>query len=206
MLWLFELIVLIFSIVIHEVSHGFMAERLGDSTARQLGRLTLNPLKHVDLFGSIILPLGLYFLSSGAITFGWAKPVPYNPYLLRNPKSDAGKIAAMGPISNLSLAVIFGLAIRLLSSQTFVPSSVIYLFSTIVIVNISLAMFNLIPIPPLDGSKILYAVLPNNHFSSNLINFLDRYGFFVLIILVMTGVPFLSPAITHLFSWFTGLI
>src|SRR5260221_10394776 len=114
-IFIFELVVLIFSVIIHEVSHGYVAETLGDSTARDAGRLTLNPIKHIDPFGSIILPALLaipLLFGAPTIIFGWAKPVPYNPMNLKNPKSGAGKIAAAGPLSNFILAIIFGLIIR----------------------------------------------------------------------------------------------
>ena len=157
----FKIIVLVFSVVIHEVSHGFVAEHLGDPTARQAGRLTLNPLKHLDLFGSVILPLMMAILPGGVI-LGWAKPVPYNPQNLKNPEKGGAIIAAVGPLSNLTLAIIFGLVYRLLSlfapAENFLVLS--DLLNMIILVNISLAVFNLVPIPPLDGSKVLLLFLP----------------------------------------------
>lgn len=113
LLIIFQLLALLFSVVIHEVAHGFAAEKLGDPTARQLGRLTLNPLKHIDPLGSVILPIGLYIVSGGSFVFGWAKPVPFDPRFLRRPVTDAAKIAIAGPASNLLIAVVFGILLRI---------------------------------------------------------------------------------------------
>ncbi len=154
---LFFLIVLIFSIIIHEVSHGFAAEYLGDPTARLAGRLTLNPIPHIDPLGSIIIPALLVFGNFGFL-FGWAKPVPYNPYNLRNRKWGEAIVAAAGPGSNLLLALLFGTIIRFGFGT--LSSTFIQLAGIIVFVNVLLAFFNLLPIPPLDGSKLLKAILP----------------------------------------------
>jgi Zn-dependent protease len=149
------IVIVIFSAIVHEVMHGYAAERLGDPTARYAGRLTLNPVPHIDLFGSILLPL-VFALSPGNFFFGWAKPVPYNPYnLTKAPYWGEAIVAAAGPASNLALAIIFSLLIRL---NIFPVAN--ELWFTIVLVNISLMLLNLIPIPPLDGSKILSAILP----------------------------------------------
>ena len=151
----FLVVVIVMSVVIHEVMHGVAADRLGDPTARLQGRLTLNPIPHLDLFGSIILPI-LTALSPGGFFFGWAKPVPYNPYNLRRaPLWGEAIVAAAGPASNLALALLFGLLIRL---QLF--PDMIGMFMYVVAINISLTVLNLIPIPPLDGSKIVSAILP----------------------------------------------
>ena len=153
----FLVAVIVMSVVIHEVMHGVAADWLGDPTARLQGRLTLNPIPHLDLFGSIILPI-LTALSPGGFFFGWAKPVPYNPYNLRRaPMWGEAIVAAAGPASNLALALVFGLLIRL---QVF--PDMIGMFMYVVAINISLTVLNLIPIPPLDGSKILGAILPKS--------------------------------------------
>ena len=130
---IFQLIVLIFSVMIHEISHGYIAEYLGDPTARLAGRLTMNPLKHLDFFGSFLLPVSLFLLSQGGFVFGWAKPVPYNPVYLKNPKAGAGKIACAGPLSNLLIAVSFGALLRILlySGYPFPPELAVF-FSFII--------------------------------------------------------------------------
>ena len=149
------LVIVIFSVIIHEVMHGVAADRLGDPTARYAGRLTLNPLVHIDLVGSIILPLFLA-LSNSPIFFGYAKPVPYNPYNLRPGRFSEAIVAGAGPASNAVIAIIAALFIRFGAFSSDVDS-IIFL---IVVVNIMLCLFNLIPIPPLDGSKILSSILP----------------------------------------------
>jgi len=152
----FVIVIIIFSAIVHEVMHGYVADMLGDPTARYAGRLTLNPLPHLDMFGSIILPLLLVF-SHSPIFFGYAKPVPYNPYNLRPGRFSEALVAGAGPLSNLVLALLGGLVIR---SHVFpAGSDIIFL---IVVVNVMLCIFNLIPIPPLDGSKVLEALLPRS--------------------------------------------
>ena len=146
-------VILILSVVIHEVAHGYAALWLGDTTAYYAGRLTLNPIKHLDMFGSVILPI---LLSFTGFIFGWAKPVPYNPYNLKNRRWGELLVAVAGPASNIILALIFGLIIRFVN----LDAGLILVAGLIVQVNIVLAIFNLIPIPPLDGSKILFAILP----------------------------------------------
>jgi len=201
---LFQIIVLIFSVVIHEVSHGYIADELGDPTARNLGRLTLNPLKHIDPFGSIILPL-LMSLIPGGIILGWAKPVPYNPFNLKDPKKGGALIAVAGPASNLVVAFIFAIFYRIF---LYVPSmggallALEPLFASIVMINIMLAIFNLVPIPPLDGSKILFAFIPRKY--EHLAEMFERYGFFVLMIFIFLGVEFLSPIVRFLYRLFIG--
>lgn len=148
---------LILSIVAHEAAHGYVANWLGDPTARLAGRLTLNPLKHIDLWGSIIIP-GLLYLSGSGILFGWAKPVPYNPYNLKNQRWGEALVAGAGPATNLLIAIAFGLLIRFAGLDLGVP--LFLLAGAIVRINIVLTFFNLIPIPPLDGSKVLVAFLP----------------------------------------------
>jgi len=151
------IVILIFSVVIHEVSHGYVANLLGDPTARLQGRLTLNPIVHLDLFGSIIIPALLVF-SSSPFLFGWAKPVPYNPYnFQRGGKWGEAMVAGAGPAVNILLAVIFAVLIRVVGDAS--PAFFELAFA-VVFINVMLAIFNMIPIPPLDGSKVLSAILP----------------------------------------------
>ena len=154
---IFYVIILVMSIVIHEVSHGFMAEYFGDETARDAGRLTLNPIPHLDIFGSILLPAVLV-LTHSPFLFGWAKPVPYNPNNLSNRKWGTIAVAAAGVCANLLIAIVFGIIIRLTSHVALQPGFY-FITSAIVIVNLALAIFNLVPIPPLDGSKILFSYI-----------------------------------------------
>lgn len=191
---IFQLIVLLFSVVIHEVSHGLMALKLGDPTAKNASRLTLNPLKHLDLFGSIILPFLLYFSSHGSFVVGWTKPVPYNPYLLKNPKKAAGLIALAGPLSNFLIALVFALGFRLISPIPYLNSFSLP-FALIVYLNVTLMIFNLVPLPPLDGSKILFALLPSRAYPLEL--FLETYGIFLIIIFIFFGFSLISPLISE---------
>ncbi len=196
---IFSVAVLILSVVVHEVSHGWVANYLGDPTARLQGRLTLNPLPHIDLIGSVLVPLLLFFTNAG-IMFGWAKPVPVNPYNLRGKYGEA-IVAVAGPLSNIFLAVAFGLLIRF--AFAFLPASFVQIAVTVVILNIVLAIFNLVPIPPLDGSKILFAFLP--YHLQDLRNSLERWGFFIVLIFIVFLWQFLTPVIGVLFSLLTGI-
>ncbi len=194
----FGIAILILSIIVHEVAHGVAANWLGDPTAKYAGRLTLNPIPHLDLIGSIVLPLLTFF--SGGFIFGWAKPVPYNPFNLRNQRWGELLVALAGPASNLLLATIFGLVIRLLPlSQSFTT-----IFSLVVLMNLSLAIFNLIPIPPLDGSKILFAFLPLSML--HIRYFLERFGFILVILFVIFLGSIISPVVGTLFTLMSGLV
>jgi len=194
---IFQIATLIMSVVIHEVSHGYAAEILGDPTARLQGRLTLNPLKHLDPVGSIIIPI---LTSLTGFTFGWAKPVPYNPYNLRNQKWGELVVAAAGPLANIFLALVFGLLIRSVGATLSV--AFVNIASTIVIINLMLAIFNLIPVPPLDGSKILWAFLPYRF--RQVRESMERHSFLFVIIIVFAVWEFLSPLIVWLFKLITG--
>lgn len=152
------IIALITSIILHEMAHGYAANALGDPTARLQGRLSGNPLVHIDPLGSIIIPAILLFSHAG-ILFGWAKPVPYNPYNLNNQKWGEALVAVAGPATNILLAIIFGCIVRFADIVN-LSTSFINISVYIVCINISLAVFNMLPIPPLDGSKVLVAVLP----------------------------------------------
>lgn len=179
-LTIFTLIVLLLSIIIHEVAHGSMALRLGDTTAKQAGRLTLNPIKHIDLFGTILLPLLLVIMRS-PIVIGWAKPVPINPFNLRDPKWGMLKVSLAGPSANFLIAIIFGLIIRFFA----LPETLSVLFSIIVLYNFAWGIFNLIPIPPLDGSHILFTFLSARY--NHIKMFLHQYGLFIFIFFLFFG-------------------
>lgn len=196
--FIFQLIVLLFSVVVHEVAHGLMALRLGDHTARLAGRLTLNPIKHIDPIGSVILPLALALIPGGVV-FGWAKPVPYNPFNLKNPKQGGALVAAAGPLTNIAVAGVFALVLRF--GFGIFPMAT-ELFATIILINLALAVFNLIPIPPLDGSKILFAFFPR--VLAPLEDMLERYGFIILLVLVFSGIGFITPLVRFLFTLFVG--
>lgn len=203
---IFQIIVLIFSAVIHEVSHGFMAEKLGDPTARLAGRLTLNPLKHLDPFGSVLLPLMLS-LVPGGIIFGWAKPVPYNPMNLKNPEKGAALIAAAGPLSNFGIAIGLSIVYHLLGLATAAPLLLARdLVGLIVFINVILAVFNLIPIPPLDGAKVMVALLPDS--AGNVKRFFyenNPYGWVLLLAFIFFGMSFLSPIVSAIAGFLLGV-
>ena len=200
MMQIFQLIVLLFSVIIHEVSHGYAALKLGDDTAEKMGRLTLNPLPHLDLWGSILMPLILFFTTNGKFVFGYAKPVPYNPLNLKNPRRDSAILAFAGPLANLTVAFIFGILIRVSISYHLFVNLIPY-FQLIVITNLVLAVFNLVPIPPLDGSKILFYFWP----SYKVEKFLYQYSFAILILFILFGWNLIYPLITLLFYLFTGI-
>ena len=205
-LFAFELLVLLFSVMVHEIAHGAVALRLGDETAKRAGRLTLNPLKHIDPFGSILLPAMLFFLSrvsgGGGILLGWAKPVPYNPLNLKNPRSGAGLIAAAGPTTNLALAIVFGIFARVLLSSGASSEPLNFLLNIVILTNVSLAIFNLLPIPPLDGSSVLFSLMPYS--ARGVAEFLSRYGIILLLVVVFFGLQIIQPIIGGLYSVIAG--
>ena len=201
--FVYALLVLLFSAIIHEISHGFSAKLQGDNTAEAAGRLTLNPLPHLDPFGSIILPLLLALpalFGAPTIIIGWAKPVPFNPANLRNKKWGPALVALAGPTANVLLAVFFGLLIRFFD-LSFVLSLGFFI-AIIVWINLLLAIFNLIPIPPLDGSRILFSVLPYSWRDFEF--WLQRYGFFLILLFIFFGFGLILPLIFWLFGIITG--
>jgi len=207
---IFGIVVLIFSIVLHEVAHGYMANWLGDPTAKLQGRLTLNPVTHIDPLGSILIP-GLLLITSSPMLIGWAKPVPYNPYNLRGKYGEA-LVAFAGPATNILIALIFAFLIRFGAPQ--LGPDLVSAFAIIVYVNMLLALFNLIPIPPLDGSKVLSALFGmispslERGYENFRLNF-ERMGVFsgILIIFVLFYffAPYFSAFLFRLFGLLTGV-
>lgn len=180
------LLPILFAITVHEVAHGWVAKRCGDNTAWILGRLTLNPIKHIDPVGTILIPAILLIASSGFI-FGWAKPVPVNIRNLRNPKRDIALVAIAGPLSNLIMAIAWAMVARIGVSieNEAVSLPLIYMGIAGISINLVLALVNLIPIPPLDGSRVVAGILPSRW--AWYYHKIERFGFVILIILLTTG-------------------
>lgn len=202
---------IIFSIILHEVAHGWIAEKFGDRTARSMGRLTLNPLPHIDLMGTILLPLFLILIGSRFL-FGWAKPVPVNFRNLRNPKHDMIYVAGAGPATNLVLALICTLIYKVLilsnpalkvifsifittmkipfwgvhSAASFLATPLVLMAGTGVVINVLLMLFNLIPLPPLDGGRIMVGLLPQKKAAA--LAKVEPYGMIILVLLIMSGI------------------
>jgi len=196
---IFALVIILFSAIIHEYLHGWMAERLGDPTARDAGRLTLNPLKHIDLWGSVLMPAMIFLGTGGALIFGYAKPVPFNPYNLRDQKYGVAKVALAGPLANLITALFFGLFLRFVPGLNIISASFL---AAIVQINLVLLIFNLLPIPPLDGSKVLLPFLSNDW----QMKFLEweQYGFILVLVFVFFGFSLIVPIINFLFKLIVG--
>ena len=196
---IFNILVVLFSVVLHEVSHGIAANSMGDTTAKDLGRITLNPFKHLDWFGSILLPFISYW--AGGFIFGYAKPVPYNPANLRDQKYGPAKVALAGPAVNMVIALLFGFTLRFLPASleaTILPQ----LFSFIVNLNLVLAVFNLMPIPPLDGHWLLLTFLPNRFAAAKV--FILRHGLILFLIFLFFIFPLIYPLIPLLFRVIVG--
>lgn len=202
--FIIQIAILIFSVVVHEVSHGYAALALGDRTAKYAGRLTLNPVQHFDPFGSFLLPLFTYF-TTGFI-FGWAKPVPYNPYNLRDQKWGPAIVGAAGPLANIFLAVFFGLLLRFGFLYSLGASPVAANFLKIAMfitfLNLVLAVFNLVPIPPLDGSKVFFTLLPYRY--QHIQVFMEQYGFMLLLAFIFFFSHLIFPVVLFLFKIITG--
>jgi len=194
------IVVLMYSVILHELGHGVVAYFNGDRTAKEAGRLTLNPIPHIDLFGTILLPALLIYMKS-PILFGWAKPVPFNPLYFRNRNLGIFTVGIAGPLTNIILAIVFSISLRLGGAEgLFAP--VLYYGASI---NLILAIFNLLPIPPLDGSRAVSVLMPRE---LKMIWFsLDRWGFFIIILLLYTGIihRFIVPLYLKLFSFLTGI-
>ncbi|CCE24861.1 site-2 protease family protein [Methylotuvimicrobium alcaliphilum] len=176
----------IFAITVHEAAHGWVAKKYGDNTAKMLGRLTLNPLKHIDPVGTILLP-GILLLTGTGFIFGWAKPVPVDARNFKNPRQDMAVVALAGPVSNLLMAVGWALIARagVMINVDFMTLPMIYWGIAGISINLVLALINLIPIPPLDGSRVVSGILPNRWAWQY--NKLERYGFLILLLMLFTG-------------------
>lgn len=197
---IFSIAILIFSVVAHEVSHGYMAQYLGDPTARLAGRLTMNPIKHIDPIGSIFAPIFSYIMMHGMI-IGWAKPVPYNPYNLRDQKWGDAKVALAGPLTNLGIAFIFAMLMRFMGALFTDP--MLMMMHLIVVINIVLAIFNLVPIPPLDGSKVLMSILPYRF--RYIGEYLERYSLVFILFFAFFLWQFFVPLIGLFYYLLVGV-
>lgn len=195
--FIFYFLIIVPSAIIHEYAHGLAADMLGDPTARYAGRLTVNPIPHIDLWGTILMPIILSILTGGRFLFAYAKPVPYNPYNLKNQKWGPAMVAIAGPAANLLLAIAFAIVVRVLP-----PSNFTSILSIIVYANIMLTIFNLVPVPPLDGSKILYALLPDS--ARGVRDFLDKHGFIILLFFIFFLFELIAPLIEGLFRLLVG--
>lgn len=193
---IFQIAILAISVILHELAHGYSANYYGDPTAKLAGRLTLNPKSHIDPFGSIILP-ALMAMLPGGIIFGWAKPVPYNPYNLKGKFAET-VVTGAGIATNLLIAIVFGLIIRFFGSE--MTPYFLEIVSYVVLINLVLAIFNALPIPPLDGSKVLMS-LSSIRFYEKFRN-LEQWGFLILLIFIFTLWPLFYPLII----WFFGLV
>lgn len=203
---------ILIAITFHEVAHGFVANKLGDPTAKFVGRLTLNPLVHIDPFGTIILPLMMHFLTNGQFVFGYAKPVPINPMNFQNPRKGMALSAIAGPVMNIALAFISAVILKLLivPLSTLMPADVnetvlkpLYLMATAsVVINVVLAAFNMIPIPPLDGGRVLTGLLPQKQ--AMLFSRIEPFGFIIVLALIYTGIAnlFIMPLIRFFLQLF----
>ena len=189
--------ILFISITMHEYAHGWMASRLGDPTPKASGRLSLNPLAHIDPFGTLILPILLLIMSRGSFSFGYAKPVPINPSYFKNPKKDRGLVSAAGPLANISIALLLTSLVRLNFPFT---EALVWGIA----INLMLAILNLIPIPPLDGSGIVASLLPNRLAYDYLK--IGPYGFFIIILLIATGAfrTFVLPIVGLTLNYLLG--
>lgn len=176
----------LFAITLHEAAHGYVAKHFGDNTAYSLGRVTLNPMKHIDPVGTIVMPLILYIATAGTFLFGYAKPVPVQFGRLRNPKRDMIWVALAGPASNLIQALLWGIVFYLLQGANLAEAFFVKMCQAGILVNVVMFVFNLFPLPPLDGGRILVGLLPYKQ--AELVSRVEPWGFFVVMALVLTGV------------------
>jgi Zn-dependent protease len=198
-----QLVILFFSVILHEVAHGKAAEWCGDGTARERGRLTFNPMPHIDPMGTVILPLMLAVTHS-PVMFGWAKPVPINPMRFRNPKRDIAIVGAAGPLSNLALATFSATVFKLLAPAWGMGHPVVNFLLYAAAINVVLLVFNLIPLPPLDGSRVVMGLLPR-HLAVRYAR-LERYGFILIFLLLFLGLNrwVISPVVGLILRWLVG--
>ena len=205
LIWILAFVV---AITIHEAAHAYMADRLGDPTPRMMGRLSLNPIVHYDPVGTTLLLVLVFMRAMGipVIPFGWAKPVRFDPYNLENPKRDTALISFAGPLANLILATVLSMILRISILPFWYSSNLSSVFLPIILLNVVLAVFNLVPIYPLDGQKILTGILPNKQ-ARNFDLFMRRYGVIVLFLLIFpilggTSPVFLiiSPVLSFIFN------
>lgn len=180
---------LLFAITLHEVAHGWVANQLGDPTAKMLGRLTINPIKHIDLFGTVIMPIALLILSNFNFVFGWAKPVPITWQNLKNPRRDIAFVALAGPLANLLMALAWAAILAFTKPNVSGEYNAMVFFALSaqigILINVALMVLNLIPLPPLDGSRVLSVLLPAK--ASAKFSMIEPYGLFILLFLIITG-------------------
>ena len=189
---------LLVAMTVHEFSHAFTAYLLGDRTAKSAGRLTLNPLAHIDPIWTLVIPIMLYVSSGGRFIFGAAKPVPVNYWALRDPKKDMFWVGVSGPLSNIIFAFLLSLLLRLIP----LPEALFFIFSHLILINLVLGVFNLMPIPPLDGSRVVASLLPQELSRQYLA--VEPYGFIILMVLIWTGFfgYFVWPVVGYLLTLF----